>query len=100
MAFIRKRGNKYSVVYKVKDENNVDRQKSETFATKKEADRRKKEIEYKMALGNFKAPKCILLKELLEEYIKIYGHDRWSVSSTIGRKDMLIREICGNIWIN
>lgn len=84
MAFIRRRGNKYSVVYKVKDENNVDRQKSETFATKKEADKRKKEIEYKMALGNFKAPKCILLKELLEEYIKIYGHDRWSVSTYDG----------------
>lgn len=43
MAFIRKRGNKYCVVYKVKDENGIDHQKSETYGTQKEADRRKKE---------------------------------------------------------
>lgn len=84
MAFIRKRGKKFCVVYKVKDENNVEHQKSETYPTQKEAERRKKEIEYKMSVGKFEVPKCILLKELLEEYVKIYGHDKWSVSTYDG----------------
>ena len=45
MAFIRKRGKKYCVVYKVKDENGIEQQKSETYTTQKEADTRKKESE-------------------------------------------------------
>lgn len=67
MVFIRKRGKKFCVVCKVKDENNAEHQKSETYPTQKEAERRKKEIEYKMSVGKFEVPKCILLKELLEE---------------------------------
>ena len=73
MAFIRKRGNKFCVVYKVKDEDGVEHQKSETYGSQKEADRRKKEIEYKMSLGKFEAPTCVRLHELIEEYVKIYG---------------------------
>lgn len=84
MAFIRKRGKKFCVVYKVKDENNVEHQKSETYPTQKEAEKRKKEIDYKLSVGKFEAPKCVLLKELLEEYVKIYGHDKWSVSTYDG----------------
>ena len=84
MAFIRKRGNKFCVVYKVKDEDGVEHQKSETYASQKEADRRKKEIEYKMSVGKFEAPKCVRLHELIEEYVKIYGHDKWSVSTYDG----------------
>lgn len=84
MAFIRKRGKKYCVVYKVKDENGIEHQKSETYATQKEADMRKKEIEYKMSVGKFEVPKCVKLKELIEEYVKIYGQDKWSVSTYDG----------------
>lgn len=84
MAFIRKRGKKYCVVYKVKDEDGAEHQKSETYSTQKEADRRKKEVEYKMAVGKFESPKCVRLHELLEEYVKIYGHDKWSVSTYDG----------------
>ena len=84
MAFIRKRGNKFCVVYKVKDEDGVEHQKSETYASQKEADRRKKEIEYKMSVGKFEAPTCVRLHELIEEYVKIYGHDKWAVSTYDG----------------
>lgn len=45
MAFIRHRGKTYSVVYKILDENGEEHTTSETFATQKEADKRKKEIE-------------------------------------------------------
>lgn len=37
MAFIRKRGKTFSVVYRVKDDDRTEHQKSETFPTKKEA---------------------------------------------------------------
>lgn len=53
MAFIRHRGKTYSVVYKIMDENGEEHTTSETFATQKEADKRKKEIEYKQSIGKF-----------------------------------------------
>ena len=89
MAFIRKRGNKFCVVYKVKDEEGVEHQKSETYSSQKEADRRKKEIEYKMSVGKFEAPKCVRLHELIEEYVKIYGHDKWAVSTYDGNMGVI-----------
>ena len=45
MAFIRKRGKKFSVIYIIKDDNGKERQTSETFSTQKDAERRQKEIE-------------------------------------------------------
>ena len=57
---------------------------SETFATQKEADKRKKEIEYKQSIGKFEVQKCVTLKELIEEYVQIYGHDKWGVSTYSG----------------
>ena len=84
MAFIRKRGKKYSVVYKVRDEDGTIHQKSESFGSHNEANTRKKEIEYKMATGKFVVQKCVKLEELLQEYIKIYGRDKWGVSTYDG----------------
>ena len=89
MAFIRKRGKKFSVIYRVKDDEGKERQTSETFATQKDAEKRKKEIEYKMAVGRFEVPKCITLKELIEEYVRIYGHDKWGVSTYAGNLSLI-----------
>ena len=89
MAFIRKRGKKFSVIYRVKDDEGKERQTSETFATQKDAEKRKKEIEYKMATGRFEVPKCINLKELIEEYVRIYGHDKWGVSTYAGNLSLI-----------
>ena len=89
MAFIRKRGKKFSVIYRVKDDEGKERQTSETFATQKDAEKRKKEIEYKMATGRFEVPKCITLKELIEEYVRIYGHDKWGVSTYAGNLSLI-----------
>ena len=71
MAFIRHRGKTYSVVYKILDENGEEHTTSATFATQKEADKRKKEIEYKQSIGKFEVQKCVTLKELIEEYVQI-----------------------------
>ena len=53
-AFIRERDGKFSVVYKVKDDKGKVHQKSETFRKKKDAEKRKHEIEYQMDTGTFK----------------------------------------------
>ncbi len=34
-----------------------------------------KEIEYKQSLGTFVVPKCTRVKELVREYVRIYGHN-------------------------
>ncbi|RHV51166.1 site-specific integrase [Lachnospiraceae bacterium OM04-12BH] len=85
----KKRGKKYCVIYKVKDENGKYHQKWETYATKTEAETRRKEVEYRIAVGNFEVPKCVRLQELLEEYIKIYGSDKWSVTTYSGNVSLI-----------
>lgn len=55
------------MVYKILDENGEEHTTSETFATQKEADKRKKEIEYKQSIGKFEVQKCATLKELIED---------------------------------
>ena len=84
MAYIRKRKNSYSVVYRVKNADGIEHQKSESYATQKEAEKRKKEIEYKQSLGTFVVPKCTRVKELVREYVRIYGHNEWGVSTYDG----------------
>ena len=73
MAYIRKRKNSYSVVYRVKNVEGIEHQKSESYATQKEAEKR--EIEYKQSLEPFVVPKCTRVKELVREYVRIYGHN-------------------------
>ena len=89
MASIYKRGKKYSVVYRFTDENGKSHQKWETFDTLKDADRRKKEIEYKQAVGKFEVPKCTTVKEVLDEYVKIYGYNKWGVSTYDGNMGVI-----------
>ena len=84
MAFIRHRGKTYSVVYKILNDNGEEHTTSETFATQKEAEKRKKEIEYKQSIGKFEVPQCTTVKELIEEYVQIYGHDKWGVAIYAG----------------
>ena len=77
------------MIYKVKDENGKYHQKWEIYATKTEAETRRKEVEYRIAVGNFEVPKCVRLQELLEEYIKIYGSDKWSVTTYSGNVSLI-----------
>ena len=45
------------------------------------SEKRKTEIEYKSNLGPFVVPDCKTLKELMEEYIAVYGKDKWALST-------------------
>lgn len=81
MATIKKRNNKYCVIYNYVTPDGQKKQKWETFDTKEEAKKRKNEIEYKSNLGTFVIPECKTVKELMEEYIAVYGKDKWALST-------------------
>ena len=60
------------------------KQKWETYETKAEAKRRKKEIEYKKEMGSFVVRKCKTLDELITEYVALYGKENWALSTYEG----------------
>ena len=90
MATVKERKGKYVVIYDYKDENGNRKQKWETYKTRAEARRRKKQIEFKQQEGTFVIPKCRNLQELLQEYITLYGKDKWALS-TYSSNEALIR---------
>jgi len=81
MATIRERNGKYCVIYNYTNGEGERKQKWETYSSLPEAKRRKKEIEYKEDTGTLVVPHCTYLKELLKEYVDLYGKDKWSLSS-------------------
>ena len=71
------------------DENGERKQKWESYKTAADAKKRKTEIEFKEQLGTFTVPKCRLLSELLEEYVSLYGKNRWAVSTYQGNVSLI-----------
>lgn len=80
MASITKRGKKYSVVYSYEDATGIKRQKWETVPTKKEALRRKAQIEHEMNTGSFIPPTIQTVEEFLQDFVTIYGKSKWGLS--------------------
>ena len=81
MAAIIKRKNRYCVVYKYTAESGERKQKWETYKTMAEAKTRQKEIEYRESIGTFVVPQCHTLKELMKEYVDLYGKLEWAIST-------------------
>lgn len=73
MASIKKRRNKFNVVYYFTNEQGERKQKWEPFDTEEEAKKRKAEIEYKMQINTFIAPSKLTVSEFLEDFISLYG---------------------------
>ena len=73
--------NSYCVVYTYKHTNGTQKQKWETFTDLADAKNRKKEVEYKESVGTFVAPQCRTLKDLLKEYVTLYGRTKWALST-------------------
>ena len=84
MASIQKRGKKYCVIYRIYDDEGKAQQKWETYDTEAAAKKRKLEVEYKLSVGTFEVPKCVTVKELLDEYVNLYGREKWSFSTYDG----------------
>ena len=81
MASITERNGKYKVIYNYVDENGNRKQKWETYQTLPEAKRRKLELEYKALKGEIVIPNCRTLEGLLEEYVTLYGKDKWALQT-------------------
>lgn len=103
MATIVKRGKKYSVVYYYTDENGEQQQKWEPpVSTKKEALKRKNEIEHQMDTGDFIAPSRMKVSEFLKEFVEMYGTMKWGLSmyaSNTGLIRNYINPILGDIYV-
>ena len=81
MASIIKRNNRFYVVYKYNNEKGERKQKWESYKTMTEARTRQKEVEYRESIGTFVVPQCHTLKELLKEYVALYGKQTWALST-------------------
>jgi len=103
MATIVKRGKKYSVVYYYTDANGEQRQKWEPpVSTKKEAMRRKNEIEYEMDEGTFIPPTPVKVNEFLQDFVEMYGTKRWGLSvysSNTGLIRNYINPLLGDVLV-
>ncbi|MDO4174062.1 MAG: site-specific integrase [Eubacteriales bacterium] len=93
MASIVKRKKRFSVVYNYNDESGKKHQRWETFDTQAEAKRRKKEIEYEQEKGRFVVPTSRTVRELLEEYVSIYGVNTWAMSTYEARRSLIFNYI-------
>ena len=81
MASLIKRGNRYYVVFQYTDHDGSRRQKWESFKTISEAKARKKEVEFKIDNGTLLVTECRTVEQLLEEYVSLYGKQKWSMST-------------------
>ena len=89
MASITKRGKKYSVIYTYEDSGKVKRQKWETFATKKEALARKAQVENELNNGTFIPPSSVTVRDLLKDFVELYGTKRWGLSAYAGNTALI-----------
>ena len=77
------------MIYNYTDTDGKRKQKWETYATKAEAQKRKKEVKYKEKRGTFVIPQCKTMKDLLREYIDLYGKDKWAISTYEGNVSLI-----------
>ena len=79
MASIMKRNKSYAVIYGVRNEDGVRKQKWETHYSLESAVKRKEELENPIPFLEI-SPHINNFKELLDEYIRLHGKLNWSFS--------------------
>ena len=77
MASIKKRRNKFNVVYYYITETGERKQKWEPYDTEAEAKKRKAEVEYKQKVNRFIAPSKLTVSEFLDNFVELYGEKKW-----------------------
>ena len=111
---IRKRGQQYEISYRCQGYQNPF---FERFPSVEAANFRIAQIEYEKSLGTFQPPKpaprpgqvvtkhCITVSDLLDEYVQVYGLNRWGESYLSCRIDPVSLEkafaeckICKSLW--
>lgn len=93
MASIIKRKKNYSVVYSYVDENGETKQKWETWATHKEALKRKAEIENQQFTNTFLPPSNQTIRDFLHDFVTLYGEKKWGVSMYDGQTALIANYI-------
>ena len=68
-----------------------------------EAKTRQKEVEYRESIGTFVVPQCHTMKELLKEYVTLYGKQTWALStysSNVGLINNYIQPFIGDMKLH
>jgi integrase len=102
MASIVKRKRKYSVVYSYLDEAGEKKQKWESFGSHKEALKRKNEVEFQQQSDTFKPPTNITVRDLLYDFMQLYGKNNWALSTFTSNKSLIdnyINPIIGDVVV-
>lgn len=81
MATIVRKKDSYCVVYRYTDKKGKQHQRWETFKTSAEAKKRKAEIEFDEAVGTITVTTFKDFAELLNEYVTVYGRQKWAPST-------------------
>lgn len=84
-----KKRKKYAVVYTYEDQEGVKRQKWESFITKKDALRRKAEVETELNSGSFIPPNTITIRMFLKDFADLYGTKQWGLSAYSGNVSLI-----------
>jgi integrase len=103
MASIIKRKSKYSVIYKYLDENGTQKQKWETFGSHKEALKRKNEVEFQQQTDTFIPPKVYMIRDLLYDFMLLYGKNNWALSTYASNKSLIdnyINPVIGDLLVS
>ena len=80
--------------------NGNSQQKWESFKTKKEAQKRKSEVEHEIDTGTFIPPASIKIKDFLIDFVDMYGKRKWGLSmytSNLGLIRNYINPVLGEI---
>lgn len=98
MATVAKRGKKFAVVYYA-IVNGKKKQVWESFASQKEAARRKAEVELEIEDGVYVAPNRQTVATYMDDFVKLYSEENWSIStytSNLGVIDNYIKPMMGD----
>lgn len=100
MAYIRQRGDSYVVRYYYKDERGEKTQGWETFQTRKEANARKKQIEYETEKGTFLAPTNVTMRDLLFKWLEFScKKHKWAPKTYLSNLATIQNLICPYIGL-
>ncbi len=93
MATIKKRKDKFVVIYDYITQNGERKQKWETYETKTAAEKRVKQIEYDKSRDNFIAPNDQTVAEFLAEWAPLQAKQRWQYKTYMGNMQMIEQHI-------
>ncbi len=97
MATVRKRKNKYVVIYDYINEMGERKQKWETRESKADAEKRAREIEYEKSRDNFITPNDQTVAEFFAEWIPFQAKSSWQYKTYMGNVQMIEQHILPEI---